>query len=262
MSICSSKCLYIDIKKLSIKKYNIMLGRIQMKIPTKDLFERWTLLNELYWKNSCEILAKYPKGPDGMDLRAALFGLPGNALVGYGIAMAMIETVLTDRRWWETFTPYRTESEITERLGHYDNSIRQGYFILFFSRIEWIIRNMLFTLDSSLCDGGLGPFKNVYEAFLNQINCNDLLIIFELSRHLRNSMHNNGIYMNKQRNDSQIYSYRGLSIQFKHNKSIENATPLSFDLYEDLILACRKIVDSTRISAIVRMPFVLGSVID
>jgi hypothetical protein len=51
---------------------------------------------------------------------------------------------------------------------------------------------MLNVIDKTACDGGFGPYKNIYETFLKRTNCQELLPIFEISRYLRNSMHNNG----------------------------------------------------------------------
>ena len=228
-----------------------------MKYLTEHYFERCKRLQELYWKNYNEVLVKYPEDKYGSDLRPALFGLPGNTLVGYVIALAMIETTLKRKDWWSVYTPYKTESEIIERYNHFDMSIRNSFFILFFSKIEWIIRNMLVVLDSEACDGGFANFESVHKVFFKKIGCESLTTLFDISRDLRNSIHDNGKFCNKKHKDSQEYLYRGQKIKFFHGKTIEGATSLSFDLMEDLILGCRDIVNTRIICSLPSMTFVI-----
>ena len=123
--------------------------------PTRYYFEWGQRLQGRYWAHYGPILARYPDTDSGPDVRPALLGMPGNALVGYLLAMSAIETMFNKYDWWEHHTPYREEAEIQELVKHYEQSIRQGFYVLFASRYEWAIRNLLANLDGAAADGGL-----------------------------------------------------------------------------------------------------------
>ena len=179
----------------------------------------------------------------------------GNALVGYLIAMAAIETTLNQRAWWKTHTTLRSEADIIERLQHYETSIRQAYFVIFVSCFEWVVRNILVLLDPVACERDLGEYKSVYDALLARLKLQELTPIFDVARNLRNALYNNGIYCNPRGTDSPRDVYRGQSLHFVHGASIDMATELSFQLMEDLILAARKIVDAPVVTRLSKAPF-------
>src|SRR3972149_7629677 len=171
---------------------------------------------EKYWRYYQELLPKYPDSATGAaDLRPALLAMPGNAITAYYMAMALLETSLRDPQWWVRYTPYWSESEIQVFMKEYDKSIRQGYFILFVSRIEWALRNMIAFLLPGAADGGLAEFKGVTDAVLKLIDRQDLMDVFDIARHLRNSLHNSGRYFSRRGKDSPLYHYRGRGIQFR-----------------------------------------------
>jgi hypothetical protein len=225
--------------------------------PTSHYFALGQRLQDLYWQHYSDLLAKYPANRYPNDVRPALFGLSGNALVGYIIAMHVVETTLSDKAWWTAHTPYRTESEILERFQHYERTMRQAYFVIFVSQFEWAIRNLLAVVDPSACDGGLSEYKSVYDALLARIDRRDLTTAFDISRHLRNLLHNNGVYCSRKRTNSPVYEYRSTRVQFFHGKTVDMATEMSFQVMEDLILAARAIVDSPVVAALDTAPFTL-----
>ena len=219
-----------------------------------DLGQR---LQSLYWEHYSVILGRYPESKFGVDTRPALFAMPGNALVGYVLAMGVLETTLLKTDWWAQHTPYRTEADIKERLQHYEGTIRQSFFVIFASRYEWVIRNILANLDATVAEGGLGKYKAVYDALLTCTDNQDLTVTFDVARELRNTLHNNGVYCSPKRRDSAAYLYRGQELRFRHGKSVDMATELSFQLMEDLIIAARQIVDSSPVAGLAKAPFTL-----
>ncbi len=224
---------------------------------TAHYFKLGSSFQETYRRHYFEMLAKYPDDSDGnADLRPALFAKLGNTLSGYILAMALIETTLRHPGWWVRHTPYRDVATMQELIGRYEGPIRPAFWLLFFSRIEWVIRNMLAVIKPGACDGGLGPYKNVYACFLKAIGRQDLEVLFDVARHLRNSLHNSGHYCAKDRGRAE-FDYRGRKVVFEHGTLIKGSTALSFELMEDLISACREIVDTPLISGQTRMPFVL-----
>ncbi len=235
-----------------------------MPKPTTHYFELGQAIQALYWRHYTEVLARYPHHTQEDDVRPALLALPGNALVGYLIAMSSIETTFTQRAWWEAHTPLRSEEEIRQMLGHYDKGIRHGFFVLFVSRFEWVVRNILVLLDPAACRGGLAEFKGVYDALLARLDLRELTTVLDVARHLRNSIHNNGVYCHYSGKDSEIYLYRGQRLRFVQGASIDAATELSFQVMEDLILAARQIVDAPKVASLPRAPFTLtnGRIVD
>jgi hypothetical protein len=229
-----------------------------MQRPTDYYFSAIKPIYDKYWCYYQELIAKYPKSTTGEDdLRPSLLGMSGNAITAYLMAMALLETSLRDPQWWIRYTPYKSQNEIQKFLYEYDISIRQGYFILFLSRIEWGLRNLIAFLSPDTANGGLAEFKGIVDAILKLIDRQDLTDIFDIARHLRNSLHNSGRYFSKLGKDSPVYHYRGKEIQFHQGSLIETATELSFFLMDDLLDACKSIVDAPMVAAPNFIGFVL-----
>lgn len=221
----------------------------------RDIGER---LFELYWSNYAEMLRRYPEHRQHPDLRASLFSMPGNALLAYRLAMHAMDSTLHDENWWVTSTSCKTEEQILDAFGHHETTMRLAYYVIFVSRYEWVLRNMLVALDRNACSGGLAEYKSIYDCLFRHLDLAHLTHTFDVARHLRNTVHNNGTYCSKSGKDSPVYVYRARNIQFQQGVSIGMATELSFQVIEDLILAAREIVDSPRISALASAPFALS----
>jgi hypothetical protein len=238
---------------------SMVLGIIYMTTFTvPQLFSK---VDELYSKNLIyyqESKANFPNSNDiDMDLRVALFGIPGNVLVTYSIAVKLIETDLLNPMWWITNTIHRDKSEIDSFIQMYLSTINQGYYVHYMSRIEWIIRNILVNIKPEACNNGSGDFKGIYDCLFTEINTKELIEIFDIARMLRNTIHNNGRYINRAEKDSPIFNFRGRTIQFIHGKVIEDATTFGLELIDEVLDASHEIIYSPILKSINKLKFVI-----
>jgi len=228
---------------------------MEKSLNTADLYQRLLQVYEVYWENNVYAKSKWPDSPDGrVDLRCAIFGLPGNALGTFQLQMQNLEANLKDPNYWQAYAGISDPEAIRTNLRIYDSNTRHMNFVLFFSRVEWVLRNMIMIVKPGACDNGLGNFKNIYDSLLAEIGLLSEVTIFDVARCIRNTIHNNGFYCH-QEGKSATYPYRGQLLTFTHGKNTHLATSISFFLIEDMIRSCRKVVDSPKIAAFKRMDF-------
>lgn len=202
----------------------------------------------LWWNNYEKSLAQYPLSNNRgqRDLRVTIFGMSVNVLSSYGSVIEMKQKNFKDPAYWKAKNIH-TSADISLATREFDVCADHGYFILFISRIEWNLRNMLVNVKPGACNDGLGEFKNIYDCLFKEINTQHLSGMFDIARHLRNLIHNNGHYCHKEKKNSAPINYRGVTYNFEHGKLVNSATELSFMLYEDLAKACAEIVNTPKI---------------
>ena len=229
-----------------------------MPKSTTHYFHELSRIHAKCWANYEPLLARFPFDESGnADLRLALFSLPGHALRAHLLALTLLESSLLDPAWWAQHSPQSKKGAIREAIGEYDKSVSHCYFLLFLSRIEWVLRNMVVLIKPAACNGGRAAFKAIYDCLFAELGKSDLTTVFDLARHLRNTIHNNGKYITPRGTDSAEYSYRERSIKFVYGKGVYGATDLSFELMDDLVDSCESIVAAPQLEQWLRMDFML-----
>lgn len=127
-----------------------------------------------------------------------------------------------------------------------------GYTQTLFSIIDSGFRLFTVALDSTACDNGTASFSKVYDWLLGEIDRKQHYQNFiKFFSYMRNTIHNNGVYMNKKYPKEDI-NYRGKIYNFEYGKPVSynnpyelqylEITPDLVDLTEDIILNTGKIL--------------------
>jgi hypothetical protein len=129
------------------------------------------------------------------------------------------------------------------------------YTQILFSIVESKFRLFLMTIDPNALKGKKDSFSNVYKALLgptSKINKPDYQEFLRFFALIRNTIHNNGKYMNA-KNQYVPIEYREKKYEFKHNEFVNYSggaftllllqiTPDVIDMMEDIILNSELII--------------------
>jgi hypothetical protein len=170
------------------------------------------------------------------DVRLALYGLTGNALVTGLLNLKMVKTTLLNNQWWDVNIPY--VPELPRRQHQTDEFVQQSkiaVFLLFFSFYESIIRVLLRAIRPGACNNAFDAFASIYTCLLAHLGLKQHIPLLDFARTLRNLIHNNGVYINKTgRNES--LSFSGQTYLFEHGKRVTFAFPTLFlAIYEQTL---------------------------
>jgi len=139
------------------------------------------------------------------DVRLALYGLTGNALVTGLLTLKMVRTTLLSNEWWDINVSY--VKELPKRQHQTDEFVAHakiGVFVLFFSFYESIIRVLLRAVLPGACNNAFDAFASVYNCLLTHLNLKQHISLLDFARTIRNLIHNNGVYLNKSGKDETL----------------------------------------------------------
>jgi hypothetical protein len=170
------------------------------------------------------------------DVRLALYGLTGNALVTGLLNLKMVKTCLLSNSWWDTNVPYVPEHP--KRQHQTDELVNQSkiaIFVLFFSLYESTIRAILRAVRPGACNNGFDAFASVYTCLLVHLDLKQHIPLLDFARTIRNLIHNNGTYIHKTGKDESL-PFNGNTYRFEHRKKITFAfSDLFLTIYEQTL---------------------------
>jgi len=180
-------------------------------------------------------LAKH-SGLTYKDVRPSLYGLPGNALITGLLSTKLTKDCLLRETWW------KDNAELTRKLGnrqhHTDefvNNNKMSVYILFFSFYESVIRELVRGLLPGACNDAYDPFANVYGALLKRVDLQRHSPLLDFARTMRNLIHNNGFFLNKQKRD-ESHTFNGTVYFFEHDKPVRFAlATVLYEIYEQAL---------------------------
>jgi hypothetical protein len=170
------------------------------------------------------------------DLRLAAIGLPGNVLHSYLLHFAMASYTITLKTWWsEAYRKSEPSLADLEAMRNLEAMTKHATFVFFLSRIEWTFRKLITFLYPGACAHGGAPLKSVYDHLFRNLGLQKYVPLYDLCRHLRNSVHSNGIFISRTGTDESVI-WRGTTYRLRHMQPIDFVThDLTFQLYADLI---------------------------
>lgn len=169
------------------------------------------------------------------DPRIAIFGLTGNVLVSGLINAKLFKSCLIDKEWWRNYISGISEENIQKQADQYIIHTKTMTYILFFSYFESEFRRLFLLVLPGQCNNGTDSFSNLYNKLLKHLDSQQFLPLLDLSRELRNLIHNNGRYISKLLNDKEI-EYKGVLYAFVHGRQIDFAyQELFFLIYKDIL---------------------------
>jgi hypothetical protein len=166
-------------------------------------------------KKSYDIVkAKYPKD----DLRPSMLAAAGNTLRSYHIFMCMTLDTVTETKWW--ITTFGSDKPDSNDLS--------------------ALKNM-----NAMTKHASGSFKGVYDFLFEKLGIEKYTSLYDLCRTIRNTVHNNGHYINK----SKTIEWNGRQFEFKHMEPIDFFDyPTAMELYGDLLDSIDLFINSSPIS--------------
>lgn len=131
--------------------------------------------------------------------------------------------------------------------------VKNGLLLLAFSSVESSFRSLLKALDDSACNKGTAEFKSIYECLLKgklSITSPEAFATLEISRLMRNTIHNNGVYFTRDGRQQKV-SYRAKEYTFSQSERIKFATfDFVLEVSEDLLRLLIDVVNHQKILAI------------
>ncbi len=179
-----------------------------------------------------QLLLKYPS----TDLRPVFVASIGNALRSYHLFFAMVVSTITHESWWQQQFGL-TQLRDLERgaIGNLDKTTRFAFFVFVLSQVEWSMRKLVTHISPGACGNGGASFKSVYDHVFTKLGLMAYIPLYDLCRNVRNSVHSNATYINKDGKDIQI-TWKELDYKFKHLQPVDFMTyDFTLALYGDLL---------------------------
>ncbi|PKO06562.1 MAG: hypothetical protein CVU41_05525 [Chloroflexi bacterium HGW-Chloroflexi-3] len=142
------------------------------------------------------------------DIRYSIFSRFNKFLFATKLSIIFIETDLKNPYWWQNHFSQLQLGEKTSSLQIYEQWVKHHLGMSLFIQTEYFFRTMLRFLDPNVCNNSTSEFINIYECLLSKINLNfpEPNNLLNLLRLIRNTIHNDGLYRNKNfNNESVIY---------------------------------------------------------
>jgi len=195
----------------------------------------WEALVDRYVVHRTRVWRAYPK-LDSSDVRLALYGLPGNALVTGLLNIKMTKSCLLNTSWWDQNV--KSNREIEKRQHQTDEFVvhsKLSVFVLAFSFYESVIRETLRAARPGACNNGFAAFSTVYTSLLMHLSLQRHVAPLDFARTLRNLIHNNGTYFGKN-GVNETLCFDGKHYLFEHQRKVNFAySELLFSIYEALL---------------------------
>ena len=187
-------------------------------------------------------LTKESEHPDWgkKDVRITVFAKCRNASYSALIGMACLHHHLRDPDWWREKTRKSMEtSGIELNAREFENFCKVGLAQLVFSSIESSVRTFLRALDPKAASGATKEFKGVYDCLFKKLDLKEWAPLLDLYRELRNTIHNNGVYLAPSGSDKDV-PYKGRTFTFEWGKLVNFVT---WELILEVICYCHLMLE-------------------
>jgi hypothetical protein len=155
-------------------------------------------------------------GWDENDARITVFNKCSNVCSSVLLGYVFIDKYLSNKEWWKLYSTLPIDSKEIQRAGNeFEMFLRVSLIQSTLYAVESSFRIYVVFLDSKACSNGLGEFKNIYEWLLKRTSLQSYSALLDIFRNIRNSMHNNGLFLPISGKDSTI-KYKGRSFEFKY----------------------------------------------
>ncbi|MEI6316626.1 MAG: hypothetical protein WCO65_02800 [bacterium] len=182
------------------------------------------------------------------DARVGIFDTWINAVNNTLLSTIFYIENLKDNNWWLKNFDGIPKKERLFREKQYENILRLSFCQFVLQDIESSLRIILRTIDQKACSDGTASFENVYCFMLKKTNLSTYKNTFKLMRLIRNTVHNNSFYFEKE-NESVVFH----NIEYK----FEVGKPLNFlswefilELQDELLEIIVQMIDNPYISSL------------
>ena len=191
------------------------------------LIEKLQLVRDQFMDDKDAVIAIYSFVPSKHDARITAYSKTINVLNSLQLAFTFISKHLLNDQWWETVArntiPGPDKQIYANEFANFTKvSFVQGLFLA----IESSLRLFLRAIDPTACNGGMAEFKSIYEClFRSKLNTmpSNGIVLLDLLRLVRNTIHNNGVYFHSNGNDASI-TWDVETFEFKQGKPVDFVT--------------------------------------
>ncbi len=162
------------------------------------------------------LLQMIQNGPDldeYSDARLTILKKSIDALTSLEISFANMFKIMQDPDWMNNY-PFEIVIPARYVKDGYEMFIKMGFIQIYFSAIESSLRIYLRTIDPNVCNNSRGEYKKIYDNLLNRLNLQEFVPLLDLFRNIRNTIHNNGIFL-PPNNEDVVVEYKGKKYHFK-----------------------------------------------
>jgi hypothetical protein len=178
----------------------------------------------------------------GKDARVAAIGKFFNVVAGAELGMVITGDLLKDQWWHEHAQDGTSPSQKQKVALEFQSWIKVGFVTFVNASLESSFRNLLRALEPSVANGATAEWKSIYTALLKRVSIasGDAEALLDLLRMIRNTIHNNGVYLSPKSTDFTA-NYKNQVFQFVHGKAVSFATwdlllELAADAFDLLLL--------------------------
>lgn len=189
-----------------------------------ELADRLAQLRDRLWGERKEVL-KNPNVTSEKDARLTSIGKLTTVLESTLMGVIFLGQYTGHPDWWEVTFKGDTPPDVQEDMRlSFSNSIKFTLIQGAFSTIESSFRLFLKEIDPQACNGATGAFKNVYQClFQSKLETapQEGKELFDLLRLVRNTIHNNGVHVDRNGRSLQTVTWQGQTYEFRHGEPID-----------------------------------------
>lgn len=156
-----------------------------------------------------------------VDARITLLNKCSSVLSAVMLGYALIDKHLSKENWWSAHSTLPIDKNQMEQTGNaFEMLLRIALIHNILYAVESSFRIYVRAIDPDACVQGTAEFKNVYEWLLKKTGLQTYSALLDLWRNIRNTMHNNGLFIPTSRKDATV-TYKGQTYEFHHGKPNE-----------------------------------------
>jgi hypothetical protein len=208
-------------------------------------------LRNVYATERKDLIARHPIWQADIDARLVIFSKCANVIHSAFLFLLLQRHELSLRSFWtKNFDNVPSDNDLKTHLRECEMFIKTGLFHFIFASLESSMRLFVRAIDPMACNDGAAQFKSIYAWLLIRLGNRSHEPLFDLLRLIRNTIHNNGVYVSPRARNETI-AYDGVSYEFEHRKHIDFITwEFVLKRYEDLARTLVQVVEAHELTAI------------
>jgi hypothetical protein len=207
-----------------------------------------------FWESQKRIAAAHPSW-DNRDARLTVFIKCFNVLSSAYLGLIYARTDLANEYWWlQNIQDQILKSKKDYFTEQYMRSVRIGFIQCLISALESSFRPIVKVLDPNACRKGTAEFQKIYECLLKQTKLEKWEPLLDLLRIIRNTIHNNGLYLPPSGKDVSV-AYKGMTYEFRVGQRPDVTNwPFLVDLANELRSMLMEIVTNVCVVSLTDVP--------
>ncbi len=225
---------------------------MQVGSDHSDIINKIIEVRNTYWETIQTLMSRYSWREQ--DARIGIFAKCMNNFEPIMFSLMFEKEYLRKPEYQARFSKDHktlpTQQEIDNICERYLMYQQMAFADLFFSAIESSFRVFVRSIDAQACSNATATFQSVYSYLLRQTNQQQYESLLNLWRLIRNTQHNNGVYIDS-RSPTVIVNYKNNTYNFSNNVFFRDVDMiLLLDMSVDAREMIQKIIESAPLSNI------------